>query len=106
MGRKPMLDLLPPLGVDPAPLTVQSLAPHGFMFATGIENSAPMVQGGRHRRDQLAECGFYDRWREDFALVREVGCRFLRYGPQLHTTLRAPGQHDWSFADETFAELR
>lgn len=30
----------------------------------------------------------------------------LRYGPQIHTTLRAPGVHDWSFADAGFAEIR
>ncbi len=79
---------------------------HGFLFATGIENSAPTIQGGRLRRDQMRECGHYDRWREDFALVRELGCDALRYGPQLHTTLRAPGLQDWSFADEAFAEIR
>ena len=45
----------------------------GFMFATGIENSAPTVQGGRERRDQMAELGQYARWREDFHLVRELG---------------------------------
>ena len=78
----------------------------GFMFATGIENSAPTIEGGRVRRDQLVECGFYDRWQEDFALVRELGCGYLRYGPQLHQTLLGPGRHDWSFADETFAALR
>ena len=78
----------------------------GFMFATGIENSAPTIAGGRIRRDQLEECGHYARWREDFALVREVGCGYLRYGPQLHRTLRAPGLHDWSFADAAFAALR
>jgi beta-glucosidase len=78
----------------------------GFMFATGIENSAPTIDGGRIRRDQLAECGHYDRWQEDFALVREVGCGYLRYGPQLHRTLLGDGRHDWSFADETFAALR
>jgi beta-glucosidase/6-phospho-beta-glucosidase/beta-galactosidase len=90
-----------------APRGVQALlAPEGFLFATGIENSAPTIDGGRIRRDQLAECGFYDRWREDFALVRETGCRALRYGPQLHTTLRGPDRHDWAFADETFAALR
>ena len=77
-----------------------------FMFATGIENSAPTISSGRIRRDQLAECGHYDRWREDFSLVREVGCGYLRYGPQLHRTLLAPGLHDWSFADEAFAALR
>jgi beta-glucosidase len=99
-----MLDASAP-GTSFAPSVVHSLAAHGFMFATGIENSAPTVAGGR-RRDQLHECGFYRHWREDFALVKEVGCGFLRYGPQLHTTLRGDGLHDWAFADETFAELR
>jgi beta-glucosidase len=35
----------------------------GFIFATGIENSAPTIGGGRIRRDQMAECGHYERWR-------------------------------------------
>ena len=87
-----MLDASAP-GTSFAPSVVHSLAAHGFMFATGIENSAPTVAGGR-RRDQLHECGFYRHWREDFALVKEVGCGFLRYGPQLHTTLRGDGLHD------------
>jgi beta-glucosidase len=38
--------------------------------------------------------------------VREIGCGFLRYGPQLHTALRGAGLYDLAFADETFAELR
>ncbi len=75
------------------------------MFATGIENSNPTIEGGRVRRDQMAECGHYDRWRDDFALVEEIGCNFLRYGPPLHRTLLGPGRHDWEFADATFAEL-
>jgi len=83
----------------------QPPSPDGFLFATGIENSAPTLQGGRVRRDQLAECGFYERWCEDFALVRALGCTALRYGPQLHATLRGPGRYDWAFADETFARL-
>ena len=58
-----------------------------FMFATGIENSNPTIGEDRRRRDQMEECGHYARWREDFALVREIGCSFLRYGPPLH---RAP----------------
>ncbi|MFC0385648.1 family 1 glycosylhydrolase [Muricoccus vinaceus] len=78
----------------------------GFMFATGIENSAPTIAGGRIRRDQLAECGHYERWQEDFALVREVGCNYLRYGPQLHRCLLGAGRYDWSFAEEAFAALR
>ena len=77
-----------------------------FLFATGIENSNPTIGGGRIRRDQYAECGHYDRWREDFALVRETGCGFLRYGPPLHRTWLAPDRHDWAFADETLADLQ
>jgi beta-glucosidase/6-phospho-beta-glucosidase/beta-galactosidase len=99
-----MLDIIPTQVPDAA--VQAAIAPHGFLFATGIENSAPTVDGGRVRRDQMAECGHYDRWREDFALVRDLGCGVLRYGPQLHTTLRGAGRHDWAFADETLPALR
>ena len=76
------------------------------MFSTGIENSNPTIDGGRTRIDQLEACGHDARWREDFALVRELGIGFLRYGPPLHTTLIGAGRYDWAFADETFAELK
>ncbi|MFC0385361.1 family 1 glycosylhydrolase [Muricoccus vinaceus] len=75
-----------------------------FMFATGIENSNPRVDG--RRVDQLEASGHLRRWAEDFALVREVGCNTLRYGPPLHTTWLGNGRYDWSFADETFSALR
>jgi len=80
-------------------------APPAFLFATGIENSNPRIKGGTIRVDEMARCHHYDRWREDFALTQELGLSFLRYGPPIHTTLTGPGRHDWSFADETFAEL-
>ena len=41
-----------------------------FMFATGIENSVPTIQNGRHRVDELEKCGFYKHWRKDFDLCR------------------------------------
>ena len=88
------------------PLSLHALAAQGFLFATGIENSAPTIEAGRTRRDQMAECGHYTHWKLDLALVREIGCGVLRYGPQIHTTLRAPGRHDWEFADAAFAEIR
>ena len=75
-----------------------------FMFTTGIESSAPMVDG--RRVDEMAKCGHYDRWREDFDLIEDMGIRFLRYGPPLHRTFLGPDKFDWSFADETFAELK
>lgn len=80
--------------------------PPPFLFATGIENSIPRIQGGRVRVDEMERCGHYRRWQEDFALVEELGLNVLRYGPPLHTTFLGPGRYDWSFADETFGELR
>jgi beta-glucosidase len=76
------------------------------MFATGIENSIPMIQGGRVRVDQMESCGHYRHWRKDFDLVQELGLGYLRYGPPLHTTLLGPERYDWEFSDVTFAELR
>ena len=75
----------------------------GFMFATGVENSSPTVRG--RRVDEMEKCGHYAMWRRDFECVSELGIQFLRYGPALHRAWLADGRHDWSFADEAFAEL-
>ena len=77
-----------------------------FMFATGIENSIPTIDNGKFRVDEMEKCGHYTHWMQDFSLVRELGIKFLRYGPPLHTTMRGPGNYDWEFADKTFAELK
>ncbi|MFC4931123.1 family 1 glycosylhydrolase [Massilia sp. GCM10023247] len=77
----------------------------GFIFATGIENSNPTIEGGRIRMDELEKCGHYRHWQLDFALVQELGLRVLRYGPPLHRTLLGPGRHDWEFTDLAFRDL-
>lgn len=80
-----------------------------FMFATGIENSYPTIRlpdGRTHRVDEMAKCGHYARWRDDFRLVREMDIEFLRYGPPLFSTHVGPGRYDWDFADETFGALK
>lgn len=82
---------------------------HRFMFATGIENSYPVILGsdGRPQRvDEMAKAGHYDRWREDFALVRDLGLEYLRYGPPYYRVHLGPDKYDWSFTDETFHELK
>lgn len=76
------------------------------MFATGIENSIPKIKNGRVRVDQMEVCGHYKHWRKDFDCVEELGLRYLRYGPPIHTTFLGPDRYDWEFADVTFAELR
>lgn len=77
-----------------------------FMFATGIENSDPTIDGGKTRVDELGKCGFYKHWKTDFQLVQDLGIEILRYGPPIHTTFIGPDKYDWSFADETFADLK
>ena len=76
------------------------------MFATGIENSIPTINHGKTRVDEMEVCGHYQRWREDFDCVQEVGINFLRYGPPIHKTYLGPGKFDWDFTDLTFAELK
>jgi beta-glucosidase/6-phospho-beta-glucosidase/beta-galactosidase len=76
-----------------------------FVFATGIENSYPTIANGK-RVDQMEASHHYARWKEDFTLAAELGVYFLRYGPPLYRTWLGPGRYDWSFADETYAELK
>jgi beta-glucosidase/6-phospho-beta-glucosidase/beta-galactosidase len=76
------------------------------MFATGIENSVPTINGGRTRVDEMESCGHYQRWREDFELVQEMGIGYLRFGPPIHRTWLGAEQYDWEFADLTFADMK
>ncbi|MBB5234784.1 family 1 glycosylhydrolase [Deinococcus budaensis] len=76
------------------------------MFATGIENSSPTLGGGRIRVDEMDKCGHYRLWQKDFDLVQELGTGYLRYGPPIHHSWPGPDRYDWSFADETYADLR
>ena len=80
--------------------------PAPFMFATGIENSYPTINGGKTRIDEMAKCRHYERWWDDFDRVQEIGIEFLRYGPPLHRTYLGPDRYDWEFTDQTFGDLR
>jgi beta-glucosidase/6-phospho-beta-glucosidase/beta-galactosidase len=77
---------------------------HGFLFATGIENSYPTIAGGR-RIDQMEKCGHYEHWKLDLQLVRQQQLHYLRWGPALYRTFLGPGQYDWSWCDEVMNEL-
>jgi len=80
-----------------------------FMFCTGIENSYPTIElpdGTVKRVDEMEKTDHYNRWEEDFRLVKEMGINFLRYGPPYYKTHTAPGSYDWTFTDETFQKLR
>ena len=64
--------------------------PSNFMFATGIECSYPTIKKGKVRRDQLRECGHYDRYKEDLGLVKELGLKVLRYGLPYYDIHKGP----------------
>src|SRR5581483_7359535 len=70
-----------------------------FIFATGIECSYPTIQTphGRVRQDELEKCGHYAHWQEDLQLTRELGLRYLRYGPPLYRMYQGPDRYDWSW---------
>src|SRR5690349_14128916 len=74
------------------------------MFATGIDSTAPTVNGVRH--DQMEKTGHYHRWREDIDLVKDLGTRYLRYGPTIHRTYVAPDKFDWEHADSVLGHVR
>ena len=76
-----------------------------FMFATGIENSYPTLQGGTVRVDEMEKCGHYRHWHTDFDCVEDLGLHVLRYGPPLHRAWLGPNRFDWEFADVTFGDL-
>ncbi|HUR99392.1 MAG TPA: family 1 glycosylhydrolase [Pyrinomonadaceae bacterium] len=82
-----------------------SVAPP-FLFATGIENSAPTINNGVTRIDEMEKCGHYEHWQHDFALVEEMGIHFLRYGLPIHRVCPAPDKFDWEFSDRAFGELK
>jgi beta-glucosidase/6-phospho-beta-glucosidase/beta-galactosidase len=80
-----------------------------FMFATGVENSYPTIQGpdGKSKRvDEMEKCGHYARWHEDFECVKALGINHLRYGPPYYRVHLGPARYDWSFTDEAFNALR
>jgi beta-glucosidase/6-phospho-beta-glucosidase/beta-galactosidase len=77
-----------------------------FMFATGIENSAPTIGQGSIRVDEMEKCGHYDHWQLDFQRVEEMGIRFLRYGLPLHRVFIDRDRYDWSFSDAVYGDLR
>jgi len=80
--------------------------PGNFMFVTGIECSYPTIDQGKTRRDLLDECKHYERWKDDFGLVKELGLNVLRYGLPYYSIQKGPDEFDWTFADEVMNELK
>ncbi len=94
-----------PTGPTSQPAPVGPPGDGTFLFATGVECSYPTIDGGRTRRDLLAECGHYDHWRTDLSLVHDVGLRVLRYGLPYYRTHAGPGRYEWDWADQVMDRI-
>ena len=94
------------LGLNRAAFHAQELEPaSGFVVATGIECSAPLISGGR-RQDELLKTGHWQRYAEDFELISGFGIRFVRYGIPFHIVDDQPSARDWTWTDAALASLR
>ena len=89
-----------PVAVDPDVLEVDG----GFVVATGIECSAPVVARG-FRQDELRKTGHWERYAEDLRLIAGFGIRYVRYGIPFHVVAREPGRFDWEWTDRALAAV-
>lgn len=80
-----------------------------FIFATGIECSYPRIttpHGKKVRIDELESTFHYRHWRRDLELVKDLGIRYLRYGPPYYKLHLSYDLYDWEFTDQVFAYMR
>ena len=78
-----------------------------FMFATGIENSNPTIEGGASASTRWRSAATTSTGATDFDLVAGARHPLPALRPAAaHAPGSAPGRYDWAFADETFAELQ
>jgi hypothetical protein len=77
----------------------------GFIVATGIECSAPRIDGGA-RLDELRKTGHWERYAEDIGLVASFGITYLRYGIPFHVVDHDPAARDWAWTDAALLAVR
>ncbi|MDQ6739333.1 MAG: family 1 glycosylhydrolase, partial [Actinomycetota bacterium] len=78
-----------------------SLAPTGFAWATGIEDTfIPQTERiGERVLDEYALTHHYLYWREDIDRAAVLGVRAMRYGIPWYKVEPAPGVFDWAWVD-------
>ena len=76
--------------------------PEDFLWATGIEDTfVPQSRPGHRALDEYQLMGHYEHWRQDLALVRDLGLKLVRWGvPWYRVEPFQPGAYDWSWTDQ------
>lgn len=79
-----------------------SLAPAGFVWATGIEDTfVPQTERlGERVLDEYALTQHYRFWREDLDRAVALGVRALRWGIPWYKVEPAPGHFTWQWVDQ------
>lgn len=74
---------------------------HGFVWATGMEDTFIVQEAPRRRRlDELELVGHYDTWREDVDRAVEIGFGAIRCGIPWYRVEPHPNKFDWTWTDE------
>src|SRR5215218_5298104 len=78
-----------------------SLAPQGFAWATGIEDTfVPQTERvGERALDEYALTNHYLYWREDIDRAASLGVNSMRYGIPWYRVEAIPGKFDWEWTD-------
>jgi beta-glucosidase len=73
-----------------------------FFWAVGIEdtNIGWPLRGSGEPLDEYASTDHYSQWREDFDRIVQIGATTVRYGLPWYRLNPAPGQWDWTWADD------
>lgn len=75
--------------------------PDDFLWAGGIEDTfVPQTKPGHRALDEYELLGHYEHWREDLALVRDVGMKAVRWGVPWYKVEPEKGKFDWSWTDQ------
>lgn len=92
----------------PAPATPAPGAP--FHWGVGLENTwmaqaDPLKDGHRLPLDEYALTQHYDRWKDDLALVADLGVTAIRYSVPWSRAEATPGEYDFSLVDAPIRHL-
>lgn len=81
-------------------------AAQDFIWAVGIEDTfVPQTRPGHRALDEYELVGHYEHWRQDLALVGEIGAQAIRWGVPWYRVEPQQGKFDWSWTDAVIPYL-
>ena len=81
-------------------------AARDFIWATGIEDTfVPQTKPGQRGLDEYQLMGHYEHWREDLALLRDLGVKAVRWGVPWYRVEPIPGEFEWHWVDQVLEYL-